>query len=127
MFKYMLYWKVTQNTMRKCEGKQLFLENIFKFMTTVGQYQYLNPNSIITGIYVLLKQCYYCANTGTFSKFCVAWCDLPPPPILLGLMAAWIGSIYGPTSNGAIEPIRDTLNCETPQVKFEYSFFNAKG
>ena len=29
-----------------------------------------------TGRYVWLRQCYYCANTGTFSKFCVAWWDL---------------------------------------------------
>ena len=25
-----------------------------------------------------IKQCYYCANTGTLSKFCVA--NLTPPP-----------------------------------------------
>ena len=43
-----------------------------------------------TGIFVLLKQFYYCANTGTFHQIFRCMVNLPPltpPPILLGLIA----------------------------------------
>jgi len=44
------------------------------FLSWLRQYQ--------IEIFVLLKQCYYCANN--FIKFCVAW-PISPPPNLLGL------------------------------------------
>ena len=34
------------------------------------------------GIFVSIKQCYYCEKTGTFPKIFVVWTILPSPPIL---------------------------------------------
>ena len=41
---------------------------------------FYDEGSIKQGYFFFLKQCSYCTNTVTFSKFRVGWCDLPPPP-----------------------------------------------